>query len=341
MRVAIDAQLAVGTATGIGEYTNGLIAALQALGTEVVPLREPRLNPWRFDRRVLWDQAVLPSRAARSGAGVLHCAAGTVPVVRTLPVVATVHDVAWLRVQSHTRAYARYYFGKFSLDRYRRVGAIAVDSQFSRTELLDVLPALDSRNVRVVYPGVSADFCDLDRASGDGQTILVPGTVERRKNLEAVIRALPFLAGARIVSIGPYTRYQDECARIARSLGVAERVEFRGYVARDDVLALYRTCAVVAVPSAYEGFGYAAAQALCAGAPCIVSDRSSLPEVAGGDATVVPLEDEQGWIDALAAAIRGEHDARAAAVRTSATARFSWIKSATEMMATYALALGA
>ena len=69
------------------------------------------LDPWRFDRRVLWDQVLLPLLAARSGADVLHAASGTLPLVRTLPTVVTVHDMAWLRVQSHTRAYARAYFG--------------------------------------------------------------------------------------------------------------------------------------------------------------------------------------------------------------------------------------
>jgi len=58
MRVALDAQLTVGTATGIGEYVRGLTCALRARELDLVALREERLNPWRFDRRVLWDQFV-------------------------------------------------------------------------------------------------------------------------------------------------------------------------------------------------------------------------------------------------------------------------------------------
>ena len=339
MRVALDAQLAVGTATGIGEYVNGLWHALRAAGTDVVALQEPRLDPWRFDRRVLWDQALLPLRARASRADVLHCAAGTIPRFAPLPIVATVHDVAWLRVQSHTRAYARWYFGAFSIARYRRAAALAVDSAFSRDELLDVLPGLDPQRLSVVYPGVSRDYCDLIRASGDNRTILVPGTVERRKNLEGVIRALPALAGARVVSVGPHTPYKNECERLARDLGVADRVEFRGYVPREDVLSLYRTCAVVAVPSHYEGFGYAAAQALCAGVPCVVANRASLPEVAAGIARVVEPNDPEQWALALDEALRGERDAHALAARHDSGVRFGWAASAARMMSTYRLAL--
>ncbi len=206
------------------------------------------------------------------------------PLGAGLPIVVTVHDVAWHAVQTHAPAYARYYFGAFSLRRYRGAAQIMVDSNFSRGALLELLGGYDAQRVRVVYPGVASDFCRLVRPGGDGRTILAVGTVERRKNLEVLVRALAHLPGARLVAVGPPTPYARECAELADRLKVADRVELRGYVARSELLELYARSAVAAVPSRYEGFGYAAAQALCAGVPCVVSDRSSLPEVAGDDA---------------------------------------------------------
>jgi glycosyltransferase involved in cell wall biosynthesis len=336
VRVALDAQLTVGTATGIGEYVRGLADALRARGVDVVELREPRLDPWRFDRRVWWDQAILPRRAASSKAQLLHCAAGTVPAIARMPVVVTVHDVAWHGAQAHAPAYARYYFGEFSLRRYRRAARVVADSNFSRDALLRLLPGFDPERVYVVYPGVAADFCALDRRGGDGATILAVGTIEPRKNLEVLVRALPHLENARLIAIGPLTPYARECAELARTLDVAGRVEMRGYVERARLLELYASCAVVAVPSTYEGFGYAAAQALCAGTPCVVSDRSSLPEIARGDSRVVAAGDAGAWAAALAGALRGEEDARASSVRAGAIARFAWDASARQMEEIYA-----
>lgn len=328
MRVALDAQLTVGTATGIGEYVRGLAAALRARALDVVELREPKLNPWRFDRRLLWDQVILPLRARGCGAQLLHCAAGTMPSRSSMPVVVTVHDLAWHDAQRHAPRYARYYFGAYSLRRYRHAARLLVDSAFTRAELLRVAARIDPARVEVVYPGVATDFCTLSREGGDGRTILAVGTVERRKNLEVLVRALPYLKGARVVAVGPQTRYAAECAQLARRLSVEDRFEMRGYVKRAQLLELYRTCAVAAVPSRYEGFGYAAAQALCAGVPCIVSDRSSLPEVAGDDASIVPAEDPQAWSQALAAALGGDGDTNAARARSGAIRRFSWEASA-------------
>jgi glycosyltransferase involved in cell wall biosynthesis len=338
VRVALDAQLTVGTATGIGEYVRGLIEVLRRRGVEIAELFEPRLDPWRFDRRVLWDQVLLPLRARSSGASLLHCASGTVPWVTRLPIVVTVHDVAWLAVQNHARAYARYYFGRFSLQRYRRAARIVVDSNFSRDALLPLLGSFEPNRVHVVYPGVAPDFGALVRAAGDGHTILAVGTIERRKNLELLVRVLRRLRSARLVAVGPHTPYAGECMALAHRLQVADRVTLPGYVSRAALLELYRSCAVAAVPSRYEGFGYAAAQALCAGVPCIVSDQSSLPEVAAGRARIVAVDDTDAWADALDAALRGDDDARSAQIRADAIARFSWDAAADQMEAIYAAA---
>lgn len=341
MIVALDAQLTLGTATGIGEYVRGLASGLRALGVDVRELCEPRLDPWRFDRRVLWDQLVLPRRVAASGADLLHCASGTMPIRRTLPSVVTVHDVAWLRVQSHARPYARYYFGSFSLQRYEQAAAIAVDSWFSKRELL-ALSAVPPERVHVVYPGVARDFCELVRTPGTQPVGMIPGTVERRKNLEVLIRALTRLPALRLVCVGPTTPYRDRCVALARRLGVENRIEFRGYVGRAELLMLYATCSFVAVPSRYEGFGYAAAQALCAGAPVVVSDRSSLPEVVGADAPVVAADDDEAWAAAMEAILRnaGPAHERAARARGRAIERFAWAASARAMMEVYAAAVG-
>lgn len=334
-------QLAVGTATGIGEYVKGLAPALRDRGIGVIELSEPKLDPWRFYRRVAWDQVVLPQRARASGADLLHCASGTMPLRVSMPTVVTVHDVAWLKVQKHTRSYARYYFGTFALRRYPRAAAIAVDSAFSRSELLDVLDVPPDR-VHVVYPGVASDYISLERRPSGESVILVPGTVERRKNLAVLIRALALLPpSVRLVSVGPSTPYREECERLVEEHALGERVAFRGYVERAELLDLYATCAMVAVPSRYEGFGYAAAQALCAGTPLLVSDAASLPEVAASSAPIVAVDDPEAWAREIAAVLADAQaaDDRASAERARAVQRFAWPASADAMRGVYETAL--
>ncbi len=345
MRVALDLQLAVGTGTGIGEYAAGLASGLEAAGVDVIRMAYPRLDPWRFDRRVLWDQALLPLAAVLARADILHCASGTLPLVAALgprrgPLVVTVHDVAWLRAQQHTRVYARAYFGALMARLYPRADAIAVDSEFSRGELLALIAA-DPARVRVVYPGVAPAFAAVARRPGEAPAILAVGTVERRKNLAVAIEALASLPGVRLISVGPSTPYRDACAELARRLGVSGRVEFRGYVSREALLDLYATCTVAVVPSIYEGFGYAVAQALCAGLPVVAAATSSLPEIAAGDAMLVDAYDSGAWAAALASIVAdpGAAQSRANAVRERSVARFSWRNGARATLELYRDAL--
>ncbi|MBV9440986.1 MAG: glycosyltransferase family 4 protein, partial [Candidatus Eremiobacteraeota bacterium] len=286
MIVAVDTQLAVGTATGIGSYQRGLAAALAAAGVDVRALAAPRLDPWRFDRRVLWDQLLLPIAAARSGAQLLHATGGTLPALRTLPTVVTVHDLAWLRVQAHARAYARAYFGTLQRRLYRRADAVICDSSFSAHEYRALVEP--DANVHVVPPAVDERFARIGRSPESEAFALVVGTVEARKNLRVLVDALPAVPALRLVATGPYTPYADEVRARAVERGVADRLELRGYVERAELDRLYATATCALVPSRYEGFGYAVAEALCAGLPVIAARSSSLVEVAAG---AIPLVD--------------------------------------------------
>ncbi len=335
MIVAVDTQLAVGTATGAGIYARDLVRALRETGVDARALQRPSLNPWRFDRRVLWDQVLLPLEAARSRASILHAASGTLPLVRTVPTVVTVHDVAWLRVQSHTRAYARAYFGALQSHAYRGADAIVCDSHFSADEYRTLIDATATPDV--IYPGVDPRFAALQRRPDDAPFALVVGTVEARKNLALLVETLPALPALRIISVGPPTAYADIVRARAAELHVADRLELRGYVSREELDDLYARATCALVPSRYEGFGYALAEALCAALPTFAARTSSLIEVAGDDAALLPVDDPAAWIETLRAFLvaRDAAEENARTRRAEAIARFSWPTAANAMAEIY------
>jgi glycosyltransferase involved in cell wall biosynthesis len=113
-------------------------------------------------------------------------------------------------------------------------------------------------------------------------------------------------------------------------------VTLLGGVALDDLRWLYNACRLYVNPSRYEGFGLPALEALACGAPVLVSDTSSLPEVVGDAALRVPPLDVDAWAEALA---RLWHDAdlRADLSRRgpAQAALFSWERAARETLAIY------
>ena len=114
------------------------------------------------------------------------------------------------------------------------------------------------------------------------------------------------VTGARTsccVSSAPCTRPAGRTpSGLVELLGDA--VPVAGYVSTAELAAELSRAHVLAFPSLFEGFGIPALEAMAAGVPVVVSDRTSLPEVVGDAGLVVPAEDPEAWADALQRAPR-------------------------------------
>lgn len=120
--------------------------------------------------------------------------------------------------------------------------------------------------------------------------VLAVGTLEPRKNLPRLVAAYRSLDERMqethpLVVVGALGWETGETLGALRSLG--DRCTMLGYVSDAALSELYRRCAVFCYPSLGEGFGLPVLEAMCAGAPVVTSNLSSLPEVAGPAAEYV------------------------------------------------------
>lgn len=132
--------------------------------------------------------------------------------------------------------------------------------------------------------------------TGDGPLIVSIGRLERYKGHQRVVAALPKLleqvpdAQVRIVGAGPY---ESTLQKMARRLGVAERVEIQAVPSGDrrSMAELIARADLVTLLSEYESQGLAVMEALTLGRPVLIAATSALQELADrGLAHAVPLE---------------------------------------------------
>ena len=240
--------------------------------------------------------------------------------------VITVHDVAFLRRPELVTDESRRYYGQIhrSVQQAKR---IIVVSDYTRRELLALTDA-DADRVRVVpnalhprYRPASDPDADTAAAARYGLTgpfILFVSTIEPRKNIGVLLQAFRLLLdrdlslsedpGPALVLVGADGWHSADVYGTAAELGLlvqdddlgSGRARFLDYVPYDDLVSLYRCATVVAHPALDEGFGLTVLEAMACGAPVVVADAGSLPEVAGEAALRVLPHDPAAWADALA-----------------------------------------
>jgi glycosyltransferase involved in cell wall biosynthesis len=140
----------------------------------------------------------------------------------------------------------------------------------------------------------------------DGPYILSVGSIQPRKNLPRLINAYASLRGKyveaelpKLVLVGKHAWLYDETMRALAQTGLTESVILTGYVPETDLPALYSGALCFIYPSFFEGFGLPPLEAMKCGAPVIVGNQTSLPEVVGDAALAVDPFD----VSSIAAAI--------------------------------------
>ncbi len=109
-----------------------------------------------------------------------------------------------------------------------------------------------------------------------------------------------------------------------------------GYVADEDLPALYGGADALCYPSKYEGFGLPPLEAMACGCPVLCSRSSSLPEVVGDAGILLPADDSGAWAHALAKLLSTPAVlARWRERGPERAAQFSWEKAAKETLEVY------
>lgn len=381
MRVGIDARFITRhPRRGIGNYSLHVVAALVKLRPDIhfflyvsIPDSEGVL-PMAHNvtvRRLampaypLWEQVALPAAARQDRLDILHCLGNTAPVFmpRSVRLVLSLMDVMFLqsgefvpKPTNRYQAWGRHYRRLVAPRCARAADHVITISAFSRKDILELIPGLDPARVHVTHLSCDPIFKQVRGAAptGGGKApdegcrpyIFTLGADDPRKNTVRLVRAYLALLKEHAIEhdlvISGYANWeQSESYRLVKEAGATGRVRFLGFIAIEELMALYWDATVFAYASLYEGFGIPILEAFSAGCPVIASNVTSIPEV-GGDAVLYfdPLRvDEMGA--ALLRVLRDDGLRNSLSRLGHARARqFSWEETARRTLVIYEACLG-
>lgn len=352
MKIAIDTQTTMGQKSGFGFYVKNLVENLKKVDTEneyvlISPESEKDLStPQRF----IWDQQTFPARAAKAKVDILHQPCFSAPLFYRGKIVITIHDLISHFFSKNIPQGSRFYFSKWMPLTYGKADKIIAISANTKKDIMSLLKIPEEKIV-VIHSAVSSEFrpmVDTGKIAAAktkygirGKYILDVGTLEPRKNLPFLVKAFDSAVKKgkiehNLVLTGKKGWYYEDLFNLIEELNLGQRVILPGYVADEDLPALYNGADLFCFPSLYEGFGFPPLEAMSCGTPVIAARNSSIPEVVGEAGLLLPLTDTDLWTKNIIKLLANPK--KLAELKSKGLERakeFSWEKTARETIEVY------
>jgi glycosyltransferase involved in cell wall biosynthesis len=352
LTVALDATYSLSRSpSGVAVYCSNLIEALAAIAPEeryllcyranrfLKALRTPLPGP-NCSRKLLEEAFCI---FFRDQVSIFHGLNQRLPKCRFRRTVTTFHDLFVINGDYSSLQFRRR-FTLLAEDAARRSDRIITVSQYTADQVARHL-GYPREQISVVHHGIhplprfsNQDLAEFRRRHDlEAPFLLHVGAIQKRKNIVRVVEAFERLNSQfRLVLAGSSGYGAEEIMARIDSSQARERIHVHGYVDDDLLARLYRTATALVFPSLEEGFGFPVVEAMSAGLPVVTSNRSSLPEVAGGAARLVDPESTDE-IEAGIEEVIVDQDLRQRLISQGQTraAEFNWIKAAHETLQVY------
>ena len=335
LKIGFDAKRIVRNGTGLGSYGRTLVNDLASYPLELRlyapdqgrdPLRQqikqqanvsfcyPAPSSLPFSK-ALWRTKGIVSDLQRDGIQVFHGLSGELPIgirksgisIRKSGIksVVTIHDLIFLR---HPEFYhwidTKIYAWKFR-QTIREADHIIAISECTKRDIIEY-GDVDESKISLIYQSCAPKFTVSQSAAPRERYILSVGSIEARKNILLVVKALPYLPDdVKLVIVGRHTPYTDEVSTYAEKEHLSHRIRIMHGVSDEALPKLYAEAEAFVYPSRYEGFGIPIIEAISCGLPVVACTGSCLEEAGGPDSLYVDPDDAQAMAQAIRQVLRG------------------------------------
>lgn len=270
--------------------------------------------------------------------------------------VTTIYDLAVMKIPDVFPALARTKIKtmlSFAIGKSDKL--IAVSSSIKK-DICEIFKC-PADKARVIYSGFDkrlSEKSNLSRAEvlkrysigEDEKYMLFLGTIEPLKNITRLLEAFAIFKkrfeqesekfNYKLVMAGKRGWLAAEYKQLAKDLGIEKDVIFTGYIIGDDLTPLFAQADFFVMPSLYEGFGTTVLEAFATGTPAILSNISSIPEIAGDAAKLVNPLDTKEIAEAMFQFSQDEDLKNSYRVKGKIQVeKFNWEKCARETMDVY------
>ncbi|MEX2110710.1 MAG: glycosyltransferase family 1 protein [Gemmatimonadaceae bacterium] len=251
--------------------------------------------------------------------------------------VITAYDFTYERFQRGVRKWV-HSWQKFRA--IRKADAVICISESTRNDLRAFLPDVPEEKVFVIPLAASDAFARLpaDASDAAGNYVLFVGSRSGYKNFALLVKALGLVPGVMLYVVGGGAFTNGEVSLINRS--IPGRHRYLGSVSVKQLNQLYANAVCLVYPSVYEGFGIPVLEAMQSGCPVVALANSSMREVAGGAARLLPDAEPVSLATAIEKCLDPAVREEMLAAGFARASRYSWERTFRETVSVYERLLG-
>jgi glycosyltransferase involved in cell wall biosynthesis len=314
----------------------------------------------------LWKQFVLPYQAKQLGCRVLFCSDFMVPYfslgIKTIPVF---HDAFFWEYPQHYNKYWLLFFRNLGLAAAKKSAFVVTPTHYASNQLSKYTGIPQGKIVVIGEAPKTTNHPNKEHLNKDNQNkddqkniqlvptttknilntdyILHVGTLEKRKNLPALIHAFKIVQQSgfpnlKLVLVGKASNKitLDDSAAITDAINqeqLSRDVVLTGYLNDDEVQVIYQKAKLYVFPSINEGFGIPVLEAFKYKVPVVIANNTCLPEVAGKGAKSFNPFSVQDMANAIITLLKDEPLRQTYIEKGNAQLKnFSWEKTAQSLM---------
>jgi glycosyltransferase involved in cell wall biosynthesis len=260
-----------------------------------------------------WRQYGIAEALKNDKIQVYHGLSNELPkgISRNIKKVVTIHDLIFERFPEYYPFIDRKIYQHKFLSACKNADLIVAISEQTKRDIIDFYN-IDAQRIQVVYQSCHAQFYQQNiETLKEDENLLIPqkkedktthclqkyqlppefilyvGTINERKNLLNVVKAMQQIKDLPLVVIGDGKEYLAKVKQFIKENQLESRIYLRPKVAFEDLPSIYQAAKVFVYPSFFEGFGIPIIEALHSGTPVVTSKGSCFAEAGGADSIYI------------------------------------------------------
>lgn len=281
----------------IDTFTNYIIAVGPGEDICITETNNFKIEILPSTNYLVWEQVLLPRLVRKHRADLLHCTSNTAPVLCTIPLVLTLHDIIFMEdkigknasmYQKLGRIYRRFVLPVI----IRRVNQIITVSNFEKDNILQRYPEVVHK-IHAVYNGVSSAFKPTLKSTvtdlltmEKGSFWLFLGNTDPKKNMRNTLRGYALYLNKstirrKLLLLDTDTAVLDAILKELDITSIKPYLISKDYISHAQLPEWYSHAFGSLYTSLRESFGLPLIEAMACGTPVVGSSTSAIPEIAG------------------------------------------------------------